>query len=237
LSKDELLRQVEGHLKQGYTAFKLKIGRADHEEDLDRCRAVRALIGRNCELLLDVNQKWKPAEAVQRLRSLAEVSPGFIEEPLLSDDVPGHVHVRAHGGVPVAVGEQLGNKYEFWNYVRAGAADYLQPCPWKVGGITEWMKIAAMAQCANLVLSSHAALELSQHLAAAIPHGSKIENIFGVSLFDLGASLTPVEVKDGAIALPDTPGHGIVFDGPALDRHEVRDGSHVARKATTHGGM
>ena len=85
-------------------AFKLKVGRADADEDLDRCRAVRKLIGAR-ELMLDANQKWTAGEAVQRCRGLAEVAPLFIEEPLLSDDVAGHAHVRAHGGVPVAMGE------------------------------------------------------------------------------------------------------------------------------------
>ena len=236
LTQEQLLAQVEDHLRQGYAAFKLKVGRADASEDLDRCRAVRKLIGGR-ELMLDANQKWTAGEAAQRCRGLAEVAPLFIEEPLLSDDVAGHAHVRAHGGVPVAIGELLCNRYEFWNYVRADAVDYLQPDVWKVGGITEFLKIAALAQCANLTVSPHGALELSVHLAGAIHNCSKVENIFGLSLHELGATSAPVEIADGNIAMPDAPGHGVVFDGAALAKHEITATTPFVREPITHAGL
>ena len=222
LTEDELLEQVEGHLRQGYAAFKLKVGRANAEEDLHRCRAVRALIGPDRELLLDANQKWTPAEAVQRCRMLAETRPGFIEEPSLSDDVGGHALIRAQGGIPVALGERLGNRFEFWNYVRAEAVDILQPCPWKVGGITEWLRIASLGACANRPVSPHGALELTAHLAAALPNCTAVENIFGFGLEEIGATTVPLPVRDGRMTLTDTPGHGVIFDGPALHEYEVR---------------
>ena len=150
-----------------------------------------------------------------------EVAPLFLEEPLLSDDVAGHAHVRAHSGVPVALGEQLCNRFEFWNYVRAEAVDYLQPDVWKVGGITEWLKIAALAQCTNLVISPHACMELSMHLAGATQNSAGVENIFGLNLYDFGATAAPIPINDGMITLPDTPGHGVVFDGPALAPNEI----------------
>jgi len=237
LAKDALLAQVEDHLAQGYSVFKLKIGRSDPDEDLDRCRAVRRLIGNKRTLLLDVNQKWRAAEAVQRCLALSEVNPGWIEEPILSDDVAGHAHVRAHGRIPVAIGEQLCNRFEFWNYVREGAADFLQPNVWKVGGITEWMKIAALAQSANLSMAPHNALELSQHLVSATTSGYMVEKIFGGDLFDLGATQTPIEVRAGKITLTDRPGHGVDFDGPALAANRIDHSSVIKRQSTTHGGL
>lgn len=220
LEKDQLLAQIEGQLQSGYDAFKIKLGRAP-DEDLDRCRAVRRLIGPSCELMLDANQKWRAAEAAQRCERLAETAPLFIEEPLLSDDVAGHARLCMKSLIPVAVGEQLGNRFEFWNYVRAEAADILQPCVWKVGGITEWMKIAALAQCANLPISPHGAMELSVHLACAIPNASKIENITGVSLFELGATASPLPIENGMLMPPSEPGHGVVLDVAALAEHEI----------------
>jgi L-alanine-DL-glutamate epimerase-like enolase superfamily enzyme len=236
LTQDQLLAQVEEHLRQGYAAFKLKVGRTDAAEDLARCRAVRKLIGSR-DLMLDANQKWTAGEAAQRCRGLVEVAPLFIEEPILSDDVAGHAHVRAHGGVPVAMGESLCNRFEFWNYVRAEAVDYLQPDVGKVGGITEFLKIAALAQCANLVVSPHGVLELSVHLAGALSNASKVENIFGLSLHELGATRAAVQIVDGTIALPQVPGHGVVFDGPALAEHEITAGTPFVREAITHAGI
>lgn len=89
-------------------------------------------------------------------------------------------------GVPVAIGEQLGNRHDFWAYIRAEVADVLQPNVWKVGGVGEWMKIAHAAQLANLVIAPHDSLELSCHLVDAIRNGFLVENIFGGNLSDLG---------------------------------------------------
>lgn len=221
LEKDRLIEQAETHLAAGYRAFKMKLGRPTPEEDLDRCRAVRSVIGSECDLMIDANQKWRSGEAVQRMAMLAEVKPLFIEEPILSDDIAGHARLRGQSPVPVAVGEQLCNKYEFWNYIRDDAVDYVQPCVWKVGGITEWMKIAAIAQTANLIVSPHGALELSVHLAAAIPNSERIEHIFGVTLFSLGATTVEPPIVNGAMKPAETPGHGVLLDGPALERYKV----------------
>ncbi len=197
LTKEQLLAQVKEHLGLGYTAFKLKVGKPDLYEDLDRCKAVRELIGSQGQLMLDANQKWGIGEAIQRCGLLAQASPLFIEEPLLSDDVHGHRKLRDATGVPIALGEQLCNRYEFWNYVRDDAADFLQPDVWKVGGITEFMKIAALGAAANIDISPHAAMEISVHLAAAAHNALHVENIFGLNLHDFGATATPAPVKDG----------------------------------------
>lgn len=237
LTEDQLLEQVEGHLALGYEVFKLKIGRQDPAEDLNRTRAVRKVIGKSRTLLLDVNQKWKAAEAVSRLRVLAEIRPGWIEEPLLSDDIDGHVHVRAHGGIPVAVGEQLCNRFEFWNYVKRNAADVLQPNVWKVGGITEWLKVAHMAQHANLLIAPHDSLELSVHLVAAVANGYMVENIFGGNLTDLGIIEEPVIIESGRVRLPRKPGHGIAFNKSALSRFVLAPGSVIEREPAVHAGQ
>ncbi|MEO7241686.1 MAG: mandelate racemase/muconate lactonizing enzyme family protein [Variovorax sp.] len=237
LTQDELLAQVEEQLAQGYTTFKLKIGRGDPVEDLERMRAVRKLIGPSRTLLLDVNQRWTSGEALVRLKSLAEVNPGWIEEPMLSDDVAGHAHLRRTCGVPIAVGEQLGSRYDFWAYIRGEAADILQPNVWKVGGVGEWMKIAHAAQLANLVVAPHNSLELSCHLVGAIRNGFMVENIFGGNLSDLGVVEEPVNVVNGRIALPQQPGHGVIFQRDKLETHRLEPGKPVSRESSVHAGL
>jgi L-alanine-DL-glutamate epimerase-like enolase superfamily enzyme len=229
LTQDELVAQAQAQQAEGYRAFKLKVGRSGLREDVERCLAVRRVIGDDAVLMLDANQKWSIGEAIQRCRLLAEAAPLFVEEPLLSDDVDGHRRLRAAAGVPIAMGEQLCNRYEFWNYVRAGATDFLQPDVWKVGGITEFLKIAALGASANIPLSPHGAVELSVHLAAALPNALHVENIFGLNLFDLGATTVPLPVRDGHLVPPDGPGHGVVLDGPALQGNEVAPGVAIDR--------
>ncbi len=237
LDRDALLAQVEGQLGAGYNVFKLKIGRNDFEDDLGRLRAVRALIGPSRTLMVDVNQRWRAGEAVTRCLAMAEVRPSWIEEPILSDDVEGHAHVRRAGGLPVAIGEQLSNRFEFWNYVRAGAADILQPNVWKVGGITEWMKVAHLAQHANLAIAPHNALELSAHLVAAVSNGFMVENIFGGNLSDLGVVSEPVEITDATITMGRKPGHGIEFDRERLPAFAIEGTGPIRREPANHAGL
>ncbi len=237
LTQEELLAQVDQQLTQGYEMFKLKIGRNDPVEDLERMHAVRKLIGSSRTLLLDVNQRWTSGEALVKLKALADVNPGWIEEPLLSDDVAGHAHLRRTCGVPIAIGEQLGSRYDFWAYIRAEAADVLQPNVWKVGGVGEWMKIAHAAQLANLVVAPHNSLELSCHLVGAIRNGFPVENIFGGNLSDLGVVEEPVAVAHGRIALPKHPGHGVVFCRDKLESHRLHPGKPVPREPSVHSGL
>lgn len=230
LSKDELVRQARGQLGEGYTGFKIKVGRADPYEDLERCLTVREAIGHNRTLMLDANQKWSIGEAIQRTRILAGAAPLFIEEPLLSDTVDGHARLRDATGMPIAVGEQLCNRYEFWNYVREGAVDFLQPDVWKVGGITEFLKIAALGAATGIPISPHGALELSVHLAAALPNALHVEHIFGLNLFDFGATSTPLPITRGRLTPGTAAGHGVSFDREALAEHEVIPGQAIERQ-------
>jgi L-alanine-DL-glutamate epimerase-like enolase superfamily enzyme len=236
LSEDALLAQVEEQLAAGYEVFKIKIGRKAFDEDLSRVRAVRKAIGTR-SLMLDVNQRWTAGLAVQRLRHLQEVRPDWIEEPILSDDIGGHAHVRAAGGVPVAVGEQLGNRFEFWNYIRADAVDVVQPNVWKVGGITEWMKIAYLAQHANLPIAPHNSLELSRHLVAGVSNGFMVENIFGGNLSDLGVVEETIEVVRGRLRLSDRSGHGVTFREDVLADYLLAPGQDIERKPSVHNGI
>ena len=230
LSTEELVAQTQAQLREGYSAFKIKVGRPGLYEDRKRCLAVRDVIGDNRTLMLDANQKWSVAEATQRLRHLWDAAPLFIEEPVLSDTIDAHTRLRAGTGMPIAVGEQLCNRYEFWNYVRGGAIDFLQPDVWKVGGITEFLKIAALGAASGIPISPHGALELSAHLAAALPNVLHVENIFGLNLFDFGATAEPPAIVNGRYTPEQIPGHGVRFDRQALDRHALSAGAAIERQ-------
>ena len=142
-------------------------------------------------------------------------------EPLLADDRAGHVHVRQATGIPIAVGETLYTRYEFADYMRAGAVDVVQADIPRVGGFTEWMKIARLAEAFNLPVAPHFMMELSVHALCAVPNGLILEDLQGGSLTDLGILAEPIRVENGEIAPPARQGHGIVFDRAALSRYEV----------------
>jgi L-alanine-DL-glutamate epimerase-like enolase superfamily enzyme len=104
LSQDELVALVEDWLSRGYEAVKAKVGSKDPGEDVERIEAVRELIGHRRHLMVDANQAWTVSEAVMRTRMLEPCRPYWIEEPLISDDVPGHARLRGAVSTAIAVG-------------------------------------------------------------------------------------------------------------------------------------
>lgn len=221
LDGEPLLEQMRGFLARGYRAVKMKVGREDAAEDVERVAAVRRLIGPSVRLFLDANQKWTAAEAIRRGNLLKPFDPSWLEEPLLADDRAGHAHVRQATGLPIAVGETLYTRYEIADYIRAGAMDVVQADIPRVGGFTEWMKIARLAESFNLPVAPHFMMELSVHALCAVPNGLILEDLQGGSLTDLGILAEPIRVVNGEMAPPARPGHGIVFDPSALRRYEV----------------
>jgi L-alanine-DL-glutamate epimerase-like enolase superfamily enzyme len=221
LDGEPLLDQMRGFLDRGYRAVKMKVGRDNPAEDVERVGSVRRLIGPGVRLMLDANQKWTAAEAIRRVTLLRPFDPFWLEELLLADDRAGHAHVRQVAGVPIAVGETLYTRYEFADYMRAGAVDVVQADICRVGGFTEWLKIARLAESFNLPVAPHFMLELSVHALCAVPNGLILEDLQGGSLTDLGILAEPIRVVNGELAPPARPGHGIVFDPAALRRYEV----------------
>jgi len=221
LDGEPLLDQMRGFLAEGYRAVKMKVGRDNPAEDVERVGSVRRVIGPGARLMLDVNQAWSAGEAIRRTALLRPFDPFWLEEPLLADDWEGHAHVRKATGVPIAVGETLYTRYEVASYIRAGAVDVIQADVIRVGGFTEWLKIAKLAESFNLPVAPHFMLELSVQALCAVSNGLILEDLKGGSLTDLGILVEPIRVENGAMSPPARPGHGIVLDQTALRRYEV----------------
>lgn len=228
LSENALVEQTRRFLDAGNRLFKIKVGRDDPAEDVSRVAAVRALIG-DRPLMLDANQRFKPGEAIRRISMLERFDPVWMEEPLLSEDADSHARLAVQSRVPIALGEELSTRYEFWRYVSSGAVCYLQPNALKVGGISEWLKIAHLGMAANLTIAPHGALEVSSIVATAIPGCYAVENIDGGAFSDQGILEEPIPVHGGRIALSDRPGLGVSFDRAALAPHRAAADAKVDR--------
>jgi L-alanine-DL-glutamate epimerase-like enolase superfamily enzyme len=215
MTTQELVDGALAYREEGYTAVKLRVGALGLEKDVERVRAVRSAAGPGLRLMVDCNERLDLASALWLSERLADLDVYWMEEPLVSDDVAGHATLARRSRVPVAVGEHLQGRYEFAAYVREGAAAVLQPDAPLTGGVSEWMRVAALADTFNLPVSPHFLPELHVHLAAAAPTATSVEHF---PLLDdlLGEVLRP---KDGAVAPPDRPGHGLVWDEEALRRH------------------
>lgn len=219
---DELFAQVRRWVDAGFDAVKVKVGKPDVAEDLDRLRAVREVLGPDRALMIDANQRWELDRATRSLDVLADVSPAWIEEPLRADDLYGHVELAKRLGassrIPIAVGENLHNVYRFDDFLRLGAAQIVQPNVVRVGGITPFLGIAAIAAEYGAALHPHLLPELSGQLAMclrAVPGVPEpmAEDVEDAGFGSLGALVddSPVRIADGALTEVDHVGLGLRF--------------------------
>jgi L-alanine-DL-glutamate epimerase-like enolase superfamily enzyme len=216
-SLDELLDQVRGWKADGFRAFKVKVGKPEIEEDVERLAKVKELTGR-MPLMVDANQGWDIGKAARAIAAYAPFDPTWIEEPLPCDDVAGHAKLRRLVRSPIAIGENVYTLQQFNQYLAAGACDFVQADLCRVGGITPYLDIAALARAWNVPLAPHFMMELTGQVLCCLPNAFILENIDGGSLTDLGALAKPVRIADGWFAPTDAIGHGIEFDRAALGR-------------------
>lgn len=221
LEGDGLAEQLEAFMTKGYRTVKVKVGRDDLEEDLERVAVARRTITSRRELLLDANQKWQAGDAVRRIRSLEQFAPAWVEEPIHADDFEGNRRVRASTGTPIASGESLYTRSQFGRYISGGAIDVVQADVARVGGFTEWLKIANLASAHHLQMAPHYMTELSVHALCGIHNGRILEDIEGGTLTELGLLAEPFAVHEGLAFPPARPGHGVIFDEAAVEKYTV----------------
>lgn len=211
---DALLAQTDANLARGFRAIKMKVGRPRLSEDVDRVRAMRAHLGADFPLMVDANMRWSPDEAIRAARALQPMQPVWLEEPTIPDDIAGNARVVREGGLPVATGENLHTVHEFHNLIHAGAVTFPEPDVTVVGGVTGFMKVARIAEAANLPVTSHGAHDVTVHCLAACPNRSFLEaHGFGLDRY----IADPLVIEEGCAVAPDRPGHGIVFDWKGLE--------------------
>ncbi|MDP7625181.1 MAG: mandelate racemase/muconate lactonizing enzyme family protein [Rhodospirillales bacterium] len=215
LSDEELVAEAQRHAANGITNYKLKIGGA---RDQARVGLLRREMGDDFTLYVDANQNFNVREAVAASAWLADFGVAWLEEPVLADSPMDMEAVAAESAIPIAAGENAYFRWGFRDLVERQAVTYLQPDIGRCGGVTEWIKIAHLADSYNLDLTSHLLHELSVGLIAAFPSGHAVEymNFFKDNPFTQDFS-----VVDGKIAVPDVPGHGVEFDPVAHKKYRV----------------
>ena len=217
LSLPELVTQAEEFVARGFTGYKLKVGRPTPREDAECLAALRATLGPDGLLIVDANMGWTLGEALRRVGDLERHGVYWLEEPIIPEDVAGHAALARATTVRIAAGENLYTKHQFNDYFRADALHIVQADVVRCGGITEWLKIAHLAQAANLPMAPHFVAELHLHLLCAVPNALILEYL---PWFDALVE-EPLRSVDGLFAPPDRPGHGVTFDVEKLNRYCV----------------
>ncbi|HRO30671.1 L-talarate/galactarate dehydratase [Citricoccus sp.] len=210
-SIQEVKERASQSIEEGIGGIKIKVGLPDSAEDLRRVAAVREHIGPDVPLMVDANQQWDRATALRMGRRLEEFDLVWIEEPLDAYDVQGHADLAAALDTPIATGEMLASVAEHERLIAARACDIIQPDAPRVGGITQFQRLATLADQAGLDLAPHFAMEIHLHLAATYPREPWVEHFDWLDpLFN-----ERLETKDGRMLLPQRPGLGVTVSDRA----------------------
>lgn len=166
----ELAKEAEQLVAEGFSAIKLRLGRPTAAADIEALRAVKKAIGPAVTLMVDFNQALTVAEAIRRGRMIDEEGGvHWIEEPIRADDFAGCAKVAREVATPIQVGENFMGPEQMAQALAAGCCDYVMPDAQRIGGVTGWMRAAALAQGAGLEMSSHLFPEASVQLLAVTP--------------------------------------------------------------------
>jgi L-talarate/galactarate dehydratase len=220
----QLLVNASASRERGIGGIKLKVGQPDLQLDVQRVEAVRKHLGDHVPLMVDANQQWDRPTAQRMCRIFEQFNLVWIEEPLDAYDHEGHAALALQFDTPIATGEMLTSAAEHGDLIRHRAADYLMPDAPRVGGITPFLKVAAQAEHAGLMLAPHFAMELHVHLAAAYPSEPWVEHFEWLEpLFN-----ERIEIKDGRMQVPTRPGLGLSLSEQA--RGWVRETAEIGGK-------
>jgi D-galactarolactone cycloisomerase len=210
-------RACQGFVQQGFRMLKL------HQTDVDSVRAAREAVGPDVELMLDTNCPWTPDDAIRMARALQPYRLFWLEEPVWPpEDYAGLARVAAATDTLIALGENESTLYGFREIVERHAGDILQPSITKVGGISEFKKIVALAQAANVPIAPHSfyfgpGLAATLHVAASF--GGELPVEFPTGQLEVPFLTHPIEARDGRIDIPQGPGLGVEVNEEAIRRY------------------
>jgi mandelate racemase len=215
---DQAANEAHQLLAEGFNAVKVRLGRGNAVEDLAVVRAVRKAIPTDATLMADYNQSLTVAEALARGRQLDDEGLHWIEEPVRHDDYLGNAKIADALETPIQIGENFILPQAMQTALSAEACDYVMPDLQRIGGVTGWLRAAALADAGGVEMSSHLFPEVSVHLLAVTPTAHWLEYMDWANpiLAD------PLQIAYSMAVVPDRPGHGMSWNEDAV-RHYLVD--------------
>ena len=213
---EKLADDAEALVAEGnFSAVKLRLGRDNPADDLAAAKAVKKRVGDRITVMCDFNQRLSVNEAILRGRMLDDEGLYWIEEPVRHDDYVGSARIAAALKTPLQTGENLVDTFELINALQASAMDYVMPDIQRIGGVTGWLRAAAVTHAYGMETSSHLFPEYSAHMLAVTPTCHWLEYM------DWAAPLLaePLQIKDGHALIPNRPGSGLVWNEAAVKRY------------------
>ena len=216
-TEKELLQNIEKQLEFGHTAVKIKLGKANEDEDIARVRAVRNLIGKDALFMVDANMIWTVPQAIRMAKRLEEFNIGWLEEPTNPDDYEGYAKIGQATSIPIAMGENLHTIYEHRLALEIGRIKCPIPDCSNICGITGFMKVADLADKHHLKVHSHGMQELHANVLGALANRGYVE-FHSFPIYNY--TVDPLKVKAGYVEACKEPGMGVFFDWDKLNAYK-----------------
>jgi len=211
LASDAIALRDEG----GFSGLKLRLGRDSARDDLAAIKAVREAVGEDMELMADFNQGLNFADALQRCHMIDDAGLAWIEEPIVYDNLDGYVQLAAEIKTPIQIGENFYGPRDLYTALQRKACDLVMPDFMRIGGVTGWLRAAAIAGAAGIPMSTHLYPEVAAHVMRVTEAAHWLE------WQDWADPILrqPYEIRDGLFHIPDVPGIGLEWNEDAVAAH------------------
>ena len=212
---DRVRSEARELVEPGFSAIKVRLGYEDARADVEIVRAIRNAVPDELTLMSDYNQALSVAEAIRRAHALAGEGLCWIEEPTRADDYAGYARIRQASRTPIQLGENFWGPHDMAKAIAAGSGDFLMPDVNKIGGVSGWLRAAALAEPGGIPISSHLYPEISVHLLAATPTRHWLEYVDWAE----PVLQEPTRIEDGEAFPSSAPGTGITWNEDAVVRY------------------
>jgi len=202
----------------GFTAMKLRLGNEHVKDDLAAIAAVRDGVGRDIDLMVDFNQALGLGDAIRRCHELDEEGLYWFEEPITYDNVRGYAELAGKVRTPLQMGENYWGPRDLLTFLQAGGVHYAMGDLMRIGGVSGWLRAAAIAGAAGIQFSNHLYPEIASHLLRVTPSAHWLEWVdWAVPIL-----ANPLEPKNGTVTPPSRPGIGVDWDEKAVERFAIK---------------